>query len=396
MLRKKMTKPQVVPKVIQKIEKLAHETLLDEEKYDLLHDEIQKLVDKGKVKLETLIGYMIENTDNVDALIVVKEICEDITAALHIFTSPQDVYQATLVIMPILYSQPADFNITELNNKSANFKKLTKNFYTSGMMSKESAFYLDKHLYHPSELLNLSYDEVYAMTKQMVDNLTGQPGNNFSIEISPIERPENGNDTFMLKYLVGMKITHESLIEAENNNVNDEAFEKFVDSSQPLLEKMLGVEGLTVLSLESYYEGLQFGLDTFLSEARKIRIEQELSFNDIHPHGVKAIITISRESANDSSIELVSKLTAESFANFNFEVINCNDPEALLDAIAGDLEECGFKTEDIYLNIEGDIVPFVSLLKPQTEAEKELNDFDVEFNPTNNFVVSTGKKPTLH
>lgn len=382
-------------KVIEKIEALANEVAENQDKYPKLYEEIQKLVDKGKIPLDTLVGYMMENSENVDALIAVKQACEEVIAEVYFGTDEDEVYQATLFAIPLLYVQPADFQVSQLNGNSADFKKLTKSLKKSGLFLDESLTYIDNHLYHPQELLNLSFDNVFSMNKAMIDKTLNIKGEDFKINLVPDVRPENGNDTFTLKYMVGVKIIHESYADDQHDCFTEENFDKFLDLAQPLLGKMLKANDVTILGVERFFEALQLGLDAYLSNARQIQIQHHFEFNEIHPHGAKAIITIPRESAQESTIELVSKLTAESFADFEFEIINCRDPEALMDSVAGDLEDCGVKTEDIYVRMDDNLVPFVTMLKPQTEAEKELNDFNVNVSP-DTFVVPTGKKQTFH
>lgn len=390
-----MKKIPAIPKVIEKIEALANEVAENDDKFPLLYEEIQKLADKGKIPLERLVVYMMENTENVDALLAVKEACEDITSQIYMEVSPKEIYQASLFAIPMLYTQSADFQINQLDGNSAEFVKLTKSFKKSGLFSKHSIFYLDNHLYHPQELLNLSFDNVFSMNKAMMNKLLGVEGEDFKINLVPEVRPENGNDTFTLKYMIGVKLTNESLLEQDSKGYTDENLEKYLNISQPLLQKMLKSEDLALLAVEPFFEGLQLGLDTYLSNARQIQIEGNLVRNGIHPHGAKAIINIPEDSDEEATIELMSKLTSEQFAYFPFEIINCRDPEELMDSIAADLEYSGFKIEDIYINMKGSIVPFVTLLKPQTQAQKDLNDFNIDLND-NAFVVTSGKKPIFH
>lgn len=390
-----MKKTPATTKTIEKIEALAIEVAENQDKYPKLYEEVQKLVDKGKIPLDHVVGYMMENTENVDALLAVRQACEEVIAEVYFATEENEVYQATLFAIPMMYIQSADHQITQLNGNSADFKKLTKSLKKSGLFLDESICYVDNHLYHPQELLNLSFDNVFSMNKAMIDKAVNIKGEDFKFNLVQEVRPENGNDTFTLKYMVGVKIIHESLVEEQYECFNEENFEKFVNLSQPLLSKMLKSEDVTVLGVERFFEALQLGLDAYLSNSRQIQILHHLESNSIHPHGAKAIITIPRESSEDSNIELVSKLTGESFAEFEFEIINCSNPEALMDSLAGDLEDCGIKTEDIYIRMDDNLVPFVTMLKHQTEAEKELNAFNVNVS-ANTFVVPSGKKNTFH
>lgn len=348
-----------------------------------IYNQVEKIYLQDKVGIEDVLTVMVDKTNNLDDIMLFKSVCEDVSSILYINGQDKETYEASLFLVPIMYVAQPGQELNTIDRADPNYTKLAKTFKKSGLFSKETDVYLHNRLYGPHELLNTSYSDVFNMTQALASYaILGQ--NN--LQALDLGTPTTiNNDTLMIKYMLGIKINNKD--EAELTEDEKEiAFGKFVKLSNPYISKLLGMDDYNILEVESFYKGFQTGLDVYFSSARRLKIYEALKEHDISPRGTTAVISLIDEETQNSSIELISKLTTDTLCIINFDTFNFHTTEENIALIASDLEASGLKQEDLFVKWQNKVKPYLSLLASNKTMPVDVNEF----------MISNTRKATLH
>ena len=359
----------------KKLLTIAQETQSNQERMIDLFLEIEDCFNRNIYSLDDVLEDAAKyvTDENISAMTVLQDVCEQLSFANEVYGADGTPYRASIFAMPIVFVQQKGTILPELTKYSTELDKIVKSFKQTKVFPQECNLYLHNKLYAPEQLTGATYNQVHDMYIQMRNIFCNLPHDFKKVEFPTFDEPPLPEDTLQLRYLIGLKM-HKHDLPIESSEEIGAHMKAFNEKISPILTKILDGFSLNVVTVDDFFEGTKVGLEFYTSLTRRLDMEKIVADIDEPIASFEAILDFDFDNFGESKIELKSKVK-DVIGEFKMYALPFQNTEDLTHTIAYELEDFGLSMEDVYVRIDGELIPITTIIDYDPKAEQEVINF---------------------